>query len=107
MERNERPIRRWISMVRPGLDLRTSRGVRVAVARGSIEYSACYPAFAGVPGRCGTVSSMEAAQSTCVLPTSIKTSAFGGEQVVLRNLERAQLIWFASVSSHEGRLSWI
>ena len=39
--RSERPIRRWISCVLPeGRPFFTSRGVRLAVARGSMEYSA-------------------------------------------------------------------
>src|ERR1022692_2181433 len=45
--RNERPIRRWISCVRPeGRPLLTSRGVRFVVARGSMEYSSA-PTDAG------------------------------------------------------------
>ena len=40
-ERSDRPINRCISMVRPeARPFDTSRAVRVAVARGSMEYSA-------------------------------------------------------------------
>ncbi len=39
--RSDRPMRRWISWVRPeGRPCWTSRGDRVSVALGSIEYSA-------------------------------------------------------------------
>src|ERR1035441_5573263 len=67
--RMERPIRRWISCVRPeGRPLVTSRGVRLAVARGSIEYSAVTQPFPLLRRNGGTVSSTVAAHNTCVLP---------------------------------------
>ena len=68
----ERPISRWISWVRPeGRPLVTSRGVRLAVARGSMEYSAVTQPLPVLRRNGGTVSSMVAAHSTCVLPTLI------------------------------------
>src|ERR1039458_6550037 len=70
--RMERPIRRWISCVRPeGRPLVTSRGVRLAVARGSIEYSAVTQPFPLLRRNGGTVSSTVAAHKTCVFPTLI------------------------------------
>ena len=70
--RIERPISRWISCVPPeGRPLVTSRGVRLAVARGSMEYSAVTQPFPELRRNGGTVSSTVAAHSTCVLPTLI------------------------------------
>ncbi len=71
-ERSERPIKRWISIVRPeARPLVTSRGVRVAVARGSIEYSAVTHPLPAPRRKPGTLSSIDAVQSTRVLPISI------------------------------------
>src|SRR5579863_2998755 len=70
--RNERPISRWISCVRPlGRPFATSRVVRVAVARGSIEYSAVTQPLPVLRRNAGTEDSTLAAQSTCVFPTVI------------------------------------
>src|SRR5580658_6022143 len=70
--RSERPIRRWISWVRPeGLPLFTSRGVRLVVARGSMEYSAVTQPLPLPRRNCGTESSTVAAHSTRVWPTAI------------------------------------
>src|SRR5580692_1880182 len=71
-ERSDRPIRRWISCVLPlGLPLATSRAVLVAVARGSIEYSAVTQPLPVLRRNEGTEDSTLAAQSTCVFPTVI------------------------------------
>ncbi len=65
--RRLRPMRRWISWVRPeGLPLVISRGVRVAVALGSMEYSAVTQPLPLLRRKDGTESSTEAAQSTRV-----------------------------------------
>jgi hypothetical protein len=70
--RKDRPIRRWISWVRPeSRPLAASRGVRLAVARGSIEYSAVTQPLPLPRRNGGTESSTEAAHSTRVLPTVI------------------------------------
>src|SRR5436309_8778383 len=70
--RMERPISRWISCVLPdGRPFVTSRGVRLAVARGSMEYSAVTHPLPELRRNGGTVSSTVAAHSTCVLPTLI------------------------------------
>src|ERR1035438_8126231 len=84
--RNERPIRRWISCVRPeGRPLFTSRGVRFMVARGSMEYSAVTHPLPLPRRNCGTESSTEAAHSTRVLPTvmSVEPSAVCRYPVVI------------------------
>mmetsp|Transcript_5509 Transcript_5509/g.9853 ORF Transcript_5509/g.9853 Transcript_5509/m.9853 type:complete len:522 (+) Transcript_5509:215-1780(+) len=72
--RSERPIRRWISCVRPlCLPLAASRSPRVWVARGSMPYSAVTQP-SPEPRLCGgTRSSTEAVQSTRVAPNSIST----------------------------------
>ena len=72
--RSDRPMSRWISWVRPdGRPFPTSREVRSAVARGSIEYSAVTHPLP-VPWRNrGDRSSNEAATSTLVRPISRST----------------------------------
>ena len=103
IERSERPIRRWISMVRP--DARpfdTSRGVRVAVARGSMEYSAVTQPLPELRRKCGNgVFDGRGAEHLRVADFD-QDRAFGGEQVVLRDFERAQLIGLALIDSHDG-----
>src|SRR6185437_13108907 len=67
-----RPINRWISCVRPLCRPRlASRGVRVRVERGNMEYSAVTQPLPDPLIKPGTVSSMDAVQMTLVLPTSI------------------------------------
>ena len=72
--RMERPIRRWISWVRPlCLPRAASRSLRVWVERGSMPYSAVTQP-SPLPRLCGgTFSSTEAVHSTRVLPNSIST----------------------------------
>src|SRR5262249_879008 len=72
--RSARPIRRWISWVRPLCRPRVaSRGVRVSVDRGNMLYSAVIQPLPEPFRNEGTVSSMEAVQITRVFPTSIRT----------------------------------
>ena len=72
--RSERPIRRWISWVRPLCrPLLASRGVRVKVDRGSMLYSLVTQPLPLLRRNWGTVSSIEAVQITRVLPTSMST----------------------------------
>ena len=73
-QRIERPIRRWISCVRPlCLPRAASRSLRVCVARGSMPYSAVTQP-SPLPRLCGgTFSSTEAVHSTRVSPNSIST----------------------------------
>src|SRR5690348_6626904 len=67
--RRLRPIRRWISCVRPLCRPRAaSRSVRVLVERGSMPYSAVTQPLPLLRSHGGTRSSTVAAQSTWVLP---------------------------------------
>src|SRR5215813_8355375 len=71
--RSARPIRRWISWVRPLWRPRVaSRGVRVSVDRGNMLYSAVIQPLPEPFRNEGTVSSIEAVQITRVFPTSIR-----------------------------------
>jgi hypothetical protein len=72
--RIERPIRRWISCVRPlCLPRAASRSPRVWVARGSMPYSAVTQP-SPLPRLCGgTFSSTEAVHSTLVAPKATST----------------------------------
>ena len=71
--RSERPIRRWISVVRPsGRPLATSRGFRSPVEPGSIPYSAVTQPRPRPRIQGGTASSTEAVQITRVRPTEIR-----------------------------------
>ena len=73
-QRSERPIRRWISWVRPlCLPRAASRSLRVWVARGSMPYSAVTQP-SPEPRLCGgTFSSTEAVHNTLVWPNSTST----------------------------------
>ena len=67
--RRERPMRRWISCVRPpGWPRSTSRCVRVEVERGSMAYSAVTQPLCVLRSQPGWRSATLAAQSTRVLP---------------------------------------
>ena len=71
--RNERPIRRWISSVRPPcLPAEASRRVRSLVARGSMPYSAVTQPRACPLSQGGRRSSSVAVTSTCVSPNFTK-----------------------------------
>ena len=72
--RRERPIRRWISRVRPPcLPLAASRALRVWVARGSIPYSAVTQPCPELRRNPGTPFSTLAVHSTRVPPNSTST----------------------------------
>ncbi len=72
--RSDRPMRRWISCVRPPtLPADASRWLRVDVARGSIPYSAVTQPFPLLRRKGGTRSSTLAVQMTRVSPTSTST----------------------------------
>src|SRR5579863_5462314 len=72
--RSERPMRRWISCVRPLCRPRAaSRAVRVCVARGSMPYSAVIHPWPLPRRKAGTVSSTLAVHSTWVSPYSTST----------------------------------
>jgi hypothetical protein len=73
--RRLRPIRRWISCVRPlCLPRAASRSLRVWVLRGSMPYSAVTQP-SPLPRLCGgTFSSTEAVHSTWVSPKATSTA---------------------------------
>jgi hypothetical protein len=72
--RSERPIRRWISCVRPlCLPRAASRSLRVCVERGNMPYSAVTQPSPLPRLWPGTFSSTEAVQSTLVAPNSTST----------------------------------
>ena len=80
-ERNERPIRRWISWVRPDcVPLAASRVTRSPVEPGRSEYSAVTHPLPLPRIHGGTRSSTEAVQSTRVRP--IETSTEPGAKTV-------------------------
>src|SRR5690606_37088427 len=71
--RSARPIRRWISCVRPDcLPAAASRRLRVLVARGSIPYSAVTQPWPDPFRKGGALSSMLAEHSTRVSPQVIR-----------------------------------
>ena len=71
--RSERPISRWISVVRPsGRPLATSRAFRSPVEAGSIPYSAVTQPRPRPRIQAGTLSSTDAVQITRVRPTEIR-----------------------------------
>ncbi len=72
--RSDRPIRRWISCVRPDcLPSAASRRIRVFVERGNIPYSAVSQPCPLPFRNSGTPSSTLAVQTTRVWPASIST----------------------------------
>jgi hypothetical protein len=74
-ERKLRPIRRWISCVRPeGPPRPVSRGMRFSVARGSIAYSAVTHPTPLFFKKDGTFSSTVAVHMTRVAPISISAA---------------------------------
>ena len=86
--RSERPIRRWISCVRPDcLPRAASRSPRVWVARGSMPYSAVTQPWPELRRNGGTRPSTLAAHSTSVLPMRIRQepSAWRAKPVVERD----------------------
>ena len=72
--RSDRPMRRWISCVRPdGRPLATSRSLRSDVEPGSIEYSAVTQPLPRPRIHGGTRSSTDAVHRTLVLPADTST----------------------------------
>lgn len=91
-ERSERPMRRWISWVRPPtLPRSDSRGVRVRVARGSMPYSAVTHPRPVLRSHAGTPCSMVALQRTRVWPMSMRTDPSGME--AYPGVRRTGRIW--------------
>ena len=91
-ERKLRPMRRWISWVRPPILPRSlSLGVRVTVERGSIEYSAVTQPRPELRSQPGTPCSMVALVRTRVLPKRDQDGALGGLDKAGNEGERAEL----------------
>src|SRR3954468_21081814 len=90
-DRNDRPIRRWISCVRPPtFPCEASRCIRVLVARGSMPYSAVTQPFPLLRRKGGTRSSTLAVQMTLVCPALISTDpsawiVYSGMRLVSRS----------------------
>ena len=78
----------------------TSRGVRLAVARGSMAYSAVTQPLPLLRRKGGTVSSTLAAQMTCVLPDLDQRRSFGGHQVVRDDFHWPHLAGLTIIRSH-------
>src|SRR4029079_11668073 len=98
-----RPIRRWISCVRPPSCVR-SRDVRVRVARGSIAYSAVSQPSPRPRRQEGTPSSTDAVQRTRVAPNSTRhdPSAYGAtprSSVIGRRSSFVREVRFGAVSA--------
>ncbi len=71
--RSDRPMRRWISVVRPSRrPLLMSRALRSPVEAGSIPYSAVTHPLPRPRIQAGTFSSTEAVQMTRVRPTEMR-----------------------------------
>ncbi len=86
--RSERPIRRWISWVRPeGLPSFTSRRMRSGELPGSIEYSAVTQPLPLPRIQRGTSSSIDAVHSTWVPP---KVTRHEPDDIVVKS--RSKLI---------------
>jgi len=78
--RKDRPIKRWISCVRPEIRPRDdSRCVRVLVDAGSMEYSEVIQPLPLPRIQFGTPLSMEAVQITRVFPTSMSAEPLAWE----------------------------
>ena len=77
--RSERPIRRWISTVRPSsLPLEMSRGLRSPVDAGSIPYSAVTQPRPWPAIQRGTLSCTDAVQITRVSPCVMSAEPVAG-----------------------------
>src|SRR5262245_35076500 len=98
--RSERPIRRWISCVRPDcLPAAASRRVRSVVARGSMPYSAVTQPRAWPLSQGGTGSPAVAVQSTWVSPNRTRQ-----DPSAWRETPRSKLIGrSASAARLDGR----
>jgi hypothetical protein len=85
-----RPIRRWISWVRPVWPFFASRRLRVLVARGSMPYSAVTQPSPLLRSHGGALASTDAVHNTWVSPNRISTEPSAWRvkpvsMVILRN----------------------
>ena len=98
--RSERPMRRWISTVRPsGRPLVTSRCLRSPVEAGSIPYSAVTQPRPLPASHFGTPSVCEAVQITRVSPALISTEPVAVATKPGSMVDRPQLVGAASVGA--------
>jgi hypothetical protein len=101
--RSERPIRRWISWVRPdGLPAVTSRRVRVWVARGSMPYSAVTQPLPPPRSHGGTFSSRLAVQMHVGIAEADQARALGVAGDAALEGDGAQLVGGTLGGSHEA-----
>ena len=103
MARSARPIRRWISCVRPDAwPTVTSRRVRSEVARGSMPYSAVTQPRPWPLSQGGTRSSRLAVHRTWVSPNLMRQEPFGvlGDRAL--DGDAAKLVRLAFGGAHEG-----
>jgi hypothetical protein len=105
----DRPIRRWISCVRPlCLPRAASRSLRVWVARGSMPYSAVTQPSPLPFLWPGTFSSTDAVHSTRVSPKLDQHRAFGVDGVATGDAHGAQLVCgtvAAALECHDDLIS--
>ena len=101
--RSERPIRRWISSVRPDcLPCAASRRVRSLVARGSMPYSAVTQPLPAPRSHGGTCSSRLAVQKTWVSPKRTRQ-----EPSACFDTPRSRLTGrMSSAARFDGRTLW-
>ena len=98
--RSERPMRRWISTVRPsGRPLVTSRCLRSPVEAGSIPYSAVTQPRPLPASHFGTPSVCEAVQITRVSPALISTEPVAVATKPGSMVDRPQLVGSAPVGA--------
>ena len=91
--RSERPMRRWISVVRPSSRPREmSRALRSPVEAGSIAYSAVTHPRPRPRIQAGTLSSTDAVQITRVRADRDQGAAVGGLDEPGQDLDGAELV---------------
>ena len=101
--RSERPIRRWISTVRPsGRPFETSRCLRSPVEAGSIPYSAVTQPLPWPAIQRGTDSSTLAVQITRVPPASIRAEPVAVFTKPVTIVDVAQVVGRAAVVAGLG-----
>ena len=101
--RSARPIRRWISCVRPVcLPRAASRSLRVCVARGSMPYSAVSQPWPLPRRNGGTLSSTLAVQMHLGVAELDQHRAFRMLRVVARDAHVAQLVGAGGRSGGDG-----
>ena len=104
--RSDRPIRRWISWVRPDWRPRAaSRSIRSGDDPGSIEYSAVTQPRPVLRIQRGTSSATEAVHRTIVFPIRMSTDPGRELGVVADELDRPEVVGLAPVGPGSGHAS--